>query len=174
MLLEGNVTKNVGKSLGARIAELLTRPGRTKYGNLYESRNLEKLFNLYSLIGPEYITNKYTYGDDSLYRALDNYAERRMLKPSLARDLILDFRNQGINFKPESKDNYLTDEDWYTNGFYNNYTDENKKVFNQLKFNPSFENASMGLSGRYNNTLPQWGWLQRLTHPLQVDLRYYK
>ena len=179
MLLEGRVSKsNIRKSLGAKVARML-------YGreNL-RGPQIEKLLNLYSLIGPEYINNKYMpfgrktgYGNYGLRGALDSYKDRVGLNNSLAMDLMRDLSAiNGVEIKPENDDK-ITDMDirnigqWGFDKWYpNKYSDQYRNVLNQLTPYPDYNNGVVNLRGRYENTLPNW--LKKYSHPLQIDLEY--
>lgn len=190
MLLEGRVSKsNIGKSLGARVARMLY--GR-EGGN---GPQIEKLLNLYSLIGPEYINNRhFPLGDINIFNndsqnglryALNNYKERVGLYNPLATQLIMDLNKEGIKARFEDNDinpykdtNRITDEDLSNigePGFIrawkpNKYIDQYKNILKQLTPYPDYDTGTVNLRGRYDNTLPQW--LKRYSHPLQIDIEY--
>lgn len=181
MRLEGKVEKNtfsnIGKSIGAKVANMLFSGG--DYGP-----RLESLLNTYSLIGPEYINNKYfpigrmsRYGNYGPIGALEHYKDRVGLNDNIVSNLIRDLNNiEGVSVNANNY-NHFTPRDFNNmgqlgfDGWYpNRYRKQYENVLNQLTPTPNYDNGTVNVRGTYHNTLP--GWMQGFTHPLQVDINY--
>jgi hypothetical protein len=175
--IEKNVLGNIGKSIGAKVSKLL-------YGDNGYGPRLESLLNAYSLIGPEYINNKYfpigrvsKYGNYGPIGALEHYKDRVGLNNNIVSDLIMDLNViAGVNVNADNYNHFtrgdfnnmkqLGFDRWYPN----RYKEQYENVLRQLTPIPDYNNGTVNVRGTYHNTLP--AWMQRFTHPLQVDINY--
>ena len=168
------MANKIQKSIGAKVSQMF-------YGG--DNPQIETLLNLYSLMGPEYINNKYfpigkvnEFGNYGIVGALKSYKKRTGANIPMVQKIN---SRSGNDFKLVPVEGYkITEDDIKNIGQYgidfkwypNKYQEQYRNVINQLKPYVDYKSGHVGLKGTYNNTLPQWA--QRFSHPLQVDIRY--
>lgn len=157
----GTGVKNVA---ARRIAKTLSLP---VVGN---DPNVERLMNIYSLIGPNNINNKYvphdvlqtlfapTYYKGTTPQVIENFENRTGLYPQI----------NGLNLYNNLR---ITPDDLYRTNVLTGRGVPDETSYNVLSgATPiSYGNNLYGIKGTFNSTLPDV--LKQFTHPVNYDLR---